>query len=324
MDACKCCGAPTRPFGQVDAARCCEDRGGAPVFAATGRLITYRRCVACGFVGTGDFDHLSDAELAAEIYNADYIRADPAFADSRPAYFARVVADWLPDVGRVGEALDYGGGQGAFAAAMQERGHRFANWDPHFHAAPRPTGRFGLVTAFEVVEHSRDPVGTFRDAAACLQPDGVLVFTTLLVPPEAGPEWWYVAPRNGHVSLHTAASLRACAARCGLRLLSVSEGLHLFLPPHLSPLARHMVHAKAAEALYNASLRGPAELWHTAREVARAGRLRDAANPRHAARALLRGNAEGTPRPDWRGLIARHAAGARRVPARQAAPAARQ
>jgi hypothetical protein len=78
LHACKCCGAATAPFGRVEAARSCEDRHAAPVFAPGGRQNAYRRCLAHGFVATGDFDALSDADMANTIHNADYIRAQEA------------------------------------------------------------------------------------------------------------------------------------------------------------------------------------------------------------------------------------------------------
>jgi 2-polyprenyl-6-hydroxyphenyl methylase/3-demethylubiquinone-9 3-methyltransferase len=287
-EACKCCGGATRPFAEIDAARSCEDRHGVPVFAASGRPIAYRRCVVCGFVATRDFDSLSEAEMGAVIYDADYIRADPDFTATRPRYYAALFMNWLRPVFPTPAALDFGGGAGVFAAAMAKAGFRFGSWDPYFDTSPRPAATYDLVTAFEVMEHSRDPLRTVREATGFLQPGGVLAFSTQLLPAGADAGWWYLAPRNGHVSIHTPGSLRHCAAACGFDLMSVSNGLHLFLPRPLSSLARQMMRHQVRAALYDASLRGPSELWHVARQAARAGALRPALDPRHLARALLR------------------------------------
>src|SRR6266705_3356278 len=58
-----------------------------------------------------------------------------------------------------------------------------------------PGRRWALVTAFDVVEHLRDPVGFVRRAAGWLEPDGLLALT---LPDAASPtarlmgrHWFY-------------------------------------------------------------------------------------------------------------------------------------
>lgn len=287
MIRCKCCGAETAILGAVDANRSCEDRPGEPVFPPSGRMVVYRRCGRCGFVFTADFDAWTDREMAEAIYNADYVRADPDFAEARPRFFATHLAAALAPLRDQIEALDYGGGQGLMARLLREQEFRFDSYDPYFGAEPLRPGRYDLVTAIEVVEHSRDPLGTFRQAVSALRPGGVLLFSTMLCPPDVTPGWSYIAPRNGHVSLHTRASLRACAAACGMRALSVSEGFHFFLSRKDSVLARHLVRHAAKGGLYTASLRGLGEFARVAMAVIQAGDRLQPLRPRHWVRALL-------------------------------------
>lgn len=288
MTPCKCCGDIAVPIGSVDAARSCEDRRGPPPFAETGQAVPYLACRSCGFLFTNAFDGLDDAELGRVIYNDEYVLADPDFREARPRYMARTLGKLMAPVRNSVRMLDYGGGGGLMARLLQEDGFTVETYDPYFQAAAFRKGAYDVVTAIEVVEHSRDPLGTFRDIASALSTSGAILFTTELRPPGAGLEWPYVAPRNGHVSLHTRASLLACARACNMVAHSVSQHFHLFLPLDQGRIADHLVSATAGEALYAASLAGPRAWLGTAWRVARAGSYGAALNPRHAARALLR------------------------------------
>lgn len=294
---CKCCGAASRPLGAVDAARSCEDRRAGPVFAPAGHAIRYHRCDACGFVFTVDFDAMSAEELGEAIYNADYVRADPDFEEARPAYFAAALGATLALLRADLRALDFGGGRGLFARMMRERGFRYDSHDPYFDSAARPAATYDLVTAMEVVEHSRDPHATFAAATEALAPGGVLFFTTALWPPDAGLDWWYLAPRNGHVSLHTRGSLHACADRLGMRHLALTEGEHLFLPRTPGPVGRRILRLLAPSAIYTASVRGLGELARVAALAARAGAISAALHPRAWARALRQSGQAGRSHP---------------------------
>jgi len=41
--------------------------------------------------------------------------------------------------------------------------------------------------------------------------------------------WWYAAPRNGHISLYSRKSLEVLAAKFGLTYVSFSMGTHLLV-----------------------------------------------------------------------------------------------
>ncbi len=90
-------------------------------------------------------------------------------------------------------------------------------------------GSFPLVTAFEVFEHTPGPLVTAAQALSMLQPGGRLLFSTLLMDglPRQSTDHWYIAPRNGHISLHTAASLQKLFARLAWSVRSLNPNLHL-------------------------------------------------------------------------------------------------
>lgn len=226
--ACKCCGARADWFGAVDFSKSCEDHRGK-VMPDSGRAVDYFRCAACGFLFSPLIDGWSADRVAAEIYNADYVRVDPDFTGARPRNNADLLTlAFEPERARLG-MLDYGGGEGLMARVLRERGFDAHSFDPFHDHDPRPQRRFDLVTAFEVIEHSPDPHATFADVRALTADDGAFLFTTLLQPADMGSVglgWWYAAPRNGHVSLHTRESLRLAASRVGWTLESFDDILH--------------------------------------------------------------------------------------------------
>jgi 2-polyprenyl-6-hydroxyphenyl methylase/3-demethylubiquinone-9 3-methyltransferase len=66
--------------------------------------------------------------------------------------------------------------------------------------------------------------------AKFLKQGGAILFSTLVQPAEfekVGLNWWYAAPRNGHLSLHSAESLKRVFEPFGLAVDSFNEGFHL-------------------------------------------------------------------------------------------------
>ena len=234
QEPCKVCGTASPLFGVCDFMKNCEQRRdpalGRPL---AGVPIYYHRCPACGFLFTAAFDGLDDAEVGALIYNDDYVRFDPDFVEARPSEMARGVR------GLVGDALlrqlgilDYGGGSGRLRDLLRASGgSRVDSYDPYFQDS-EPQARFDLILCFEVLEHACRPRRLVADLRRWLNPSGMVIFSTLLQPPDIaqqGIDWWYVAPRNGHVSVFTGKSLRDLFAAEGLDVLHGDNGLHIAL-----------------------------------------------------------------------------------------------
>jgi 2-polyprenyl-3-methyl-5-hydroxy-6-metoxy-1,4-benzoquinol methylase len=85
------------------------------------------------------------------------------------------------------------------------------------------------VTAFEVLEHSPTPIATMKQALSMLEYKGRLLFSTLLMDqvPRYATDHWYIAPRNGHISLHTRLSLGNMFSQLGWQVRSFDENLYL-------------------------------------------------------------------------------------------------
>jgi len=143
--------------------------------------------------------------------------------------------------------LDYGGGNGTLMTGLRQAGFATVEtYDPFNQAfAARPRRTFDLVTCFETLEHSADPLALLRDIVSLLNDDGLVVFSTLVQPRnihELKTSWWYVGPRNGHVSLFSTHALCFAWESVGLKLRSVNENLHLAFRS-VPPFARHLFQA---------------------------------------------------------------------------------
>jgi hypothetical protein len=226
---CKICGNASPLFGVVDFHKSCIEAQGKRLHLS-GRPIYYRRCSACGVLFTGEFDDWSVEAFRKHVYNNDYAVVDPDYGAVRPASNAKVIEQAFHASREKLSILDYGGGNGALARQLEEQGFRAMTYDPFSEFSARPAGRFNLITCFEVMEHSPFPEKTVSDMSQLLADPGLILFTTLTQPAnfdELGLQWWYVGPRNGHVSVYSRQSLAILFEKAGLQLVSFSELVHV-------------------------------------------------------------------------------------------------
>ncbi len=224
---CKVCNNPADLYGVVDFSKNCEEQRGL-YLPLSGVPVYYHRCKSCGLIFTAVFDHWPMAYFAERIYNDGYAQVDPDYLERRPQANQALVADFVQR-GQALQVLDYGGGNGRLAALLRERGITASSWDPMIDPGSPPQAGFDVVTSFEVFEHTPTPVATCAQALSCLRPSGVLLFTTLTVDklPPGAAHFWYIAPRNGHITIHTRQSLAALFGRFGYRMHHFTDVLHL-------------------------------------------------------------------------------------------------
>jgi SAM-dependent methyltransferase len=228
--SCKICDGRAELYGVVDFHRPCHIPNGfrPPLL---GIPVYYRRCGACGFLFTDAFDDWSEDQFKTHIYNDDYLAFDPDYLVARPRNNAQMVAQHWDRQKSGMRVLDFGGGNDVLCTALRASGFAVAiTYDPMVpeHAA-RPEGKFDLITCFETLEHLPDPIAGIERMIECAAEPGVILYSTLVQPADfdnQGLGWWYVGPRNGHISMFTRPSLAAMWARHGYKNVSLSDNIH--------------------------------------------------------------------------------------------------
>lgn len=228
---CKCCQGSAELFGVCDFNKNCEERNGL-LLKPSGIPVYYYRCSNCGFVFTELMDIAAEEDFTSLIYNDDYIKVDPDYAKLRPENMADLVANTFKGHESSISILDFGGGSGRLTENLKARGFADVDiYDPFTPAyATRPTKTYNLILCFEVFEHVTDPLGLVKDIRACLDPRrGFVLFSTATQPDNIQTirtAWWYISPRNGHLSIHSQASLRLILENNGLNLASANACMH--------------------------------------------------------------------------------------------------
>jgi hypothetical protein len=274
---CKVCGAQTRFFDTIDFNKHCSFED-PYLFGAAGICVPYYRCDGCRFLFTDFFADWSAGDFSRFVYNADYIKVDSEYAEVRPVRLVQSIAPLLRGCESV-RILDYGSGTGGFAREMRNAGFtRIEDYDPFSHPE-RPQGQFEVITCFEVLEHTPDPIQAVRDMKSFLAPGGCIVFTQTLQPPDIMTQrggWWYLAPRNGHICTFAAETLAGMADATGL-VFHLGNDPYAFAVPNPSPAVAPVVSAIGAPIAYIRLLAPPAhegaEGWHAPEELP-AGRSR--------------------------------------------------
>ena len=229
---CPVCSGSATPYDVVDFNKSCVEERGV-YLTPSGVPIYYFLCPACGFLFAPEFSAWTPDDFARHIYNADYHRVDPDFDGTRSQINAQGLLKLFPQAAALSH-LDYGGGEGHLSLMLQAAGWNSQSYDPYAgRGVTLPEdARFDLITSFEVFEHVPAPRPLLDSLAAHLTDPGLLIFSTL---PSDGHlqrprriDWWYISPRNGHISIYAAQTLRHLAREYGFRYASPLPGLHFF------------------------------------------------------------------------------------------------
>lgn len=262
---CKICGNRALPFDTVDFNKCCSKED-IYLFGFSGIRVDYYQCKICGAIFTDYFDAWTTADFARHVYNDDYIQVDREYESIRPTHFANDMAKRWGNC-RDARILDYGSGAGVFAAEMRRLGFlHIESYDP-FSSPERPSGTFDIITCCEVIEHTPSPLATMRDMAGYLKDDGCIIVTQTLQPSDIDyvrANWWYVAPRNGHICTYNANTMAVLAQSSGF-VFHYGKGPYGFSRKHHSPFAARAL-ADVGRPHYFVALTAPGEVvaenWH--------------------------------------------------------------
>jgi SAM-dependent methyltransferase len=213
--------------------------------AAGAATVGYWLCSDCGFCFAPEMARWSREEMQSRVYNDDYAHHDPDI-ELRPTENAKLLERLFGrDKGAI-RHLDYGGGSGLLSRLLREAGWDSTSYDPFFDrgAELRGLGKFDLVTAFEVVAHLPNVNRLMDEIYGLLADQALVLFSTVVSDGHIAPglpiDWWYAAPRNGHMSLHSRLSLTMLGAKRGFRFSSLSEVAHVFCRTVPSWAARYV------------------------------------------------------------------------------------
>ncbi len=241
--ACKVCGGGCIGFDSVDFNKYCSTEEFYK-FGKANVAVSYYRCLDCGLIFTDFFDAWTSDDFGRFVYNSDYPKVDEEYRDIRPGYVAADMASRFRGCEQA-RILDYGSGAGVFVDRMREQGfQRIEPYDP-FASPERPSGRFDIITCFEVIEHSTDPAGTIADMLSLLEQDGCIIFSQTLQPDDIlarRGSWWYLAPRNGHASTYNEETLCVLACRHGMTFYG-QEHVYAFAPDEPGEYAKTVLPA---------------------------------------------------------------------------------
>jgi SAM-dependent methyltransferase len=224
---CKICGSPSPIFDIVDFNKHCSSD---PYEYGVAQVpVNYYRCAHCQLIFTDFIDDWTVDEISRFIYNDDYVKVDPEYLGARPHRTAVHLSNVLRGCERL-RILDYGSGAGVFASDMAAFGYdKITCYDPFSHPE-KPNGTFDLITCFEVIEHSPQPMETLREMTGMLSDDGAILIGQTTQPADIDQlrgAWWYIAPRNGHVSTFSTFTFFEMARREGLSFRP-GAGLYAF------------------------------------------------------------------------------------------------
>jgi 2-polyprenyl-6-hydroxyphenyl methylase/3-demethylubiquinone-9 3-methyltransferase len=231
---CPICAGAGGYFGALDFAISGNDAFiGARTYPDTGIMVQYFRCGACGLIFTPSFNSFTAEDFKAFIYNDTYLAADPPFVEERPERDSQMIDVLLGNFRNSLRMLDYGGGTGLLARKLRAKGFTdVKSYDPFYQpdTVADSVAPADIVFSFEVVEHIPDQLAMLDDIMPRMKPDGVFIFSTQLQPADIvsqGINWWYIMPRNGHISLHSSASLACLFRKKGLMWRTLTQDLHM-------------------------------------------------------------------------------------------------
>lgn len=231
---CKICEGRSICFDVLDAATSCKTQSESNILS--GIPVYYYKCLDCNFIFTDLFDGFSNDQWKSHIYNEEYyIDIDPDYNRKRPHGNMLAVDGLLNGNYNNWRGLDYGGGNGLTADFLRKIGYEYYCFDPFGVKEIKSDhiGSYNFCSVFEVAEHSPDPKQILSEILQLCSPNrlAILVGTHVHdrhVGPQRLTDWWYAAPRNGHISLYSQKSLSILAQKFSLGLFSISENSHLF------------------------------------------------------------------------------------------------
>ena len=207
-----------------------QDGQDSPSKALDQTSVEYWRCGTCGHVFAPWLIAQTPEWLSQYIYNAEYPHYDADYLDEvagRVKNQEKALVYGYHFARKAIRHLDYGSGEGRLSKKLQSVGFASESYDP-FSNPVRPSGKFNLITAFEVIEHAPDPHRFLASLQPFMDEPCLIRIGTTPNDGEDIRDWWYANPRVGHLNLFSVRSMARLARTHNLSL-SVVNGSDFFL-----------------------------------------------------------------------------------------------
>jgi len=203
---------------------------GRRLYKDYGQAVSYHLCEDCGFVFSSAFDGWGKKEFITHVYNEDYGIGDPPFLEDRPKRNAAMVAALFWREKDTVKVLDFGGGSGVFSSQLTQSGFRADSLDLYYESEVDRDTDYDLITSFEVIEHvPHEDQYTWllqlKNHLKISKNSVALIGTELMDGNDFS--WWYISPRNGHISIHSKRSFSILCQRAGFDLHSINQSIHM-------------------------------------------------------------------------------------------------
>lgn len=198
----------------------------------SGFKICYKICPVCNYLVAVDLCNWEKKQFEDHIYNKDYIVFDPDYVEKRPHQNHKLLSTLIKSEISSIRHLDYGGGNGLLSSLMKRSGWDSESYEPFSTASKFPHRKFNVITAFEVLEHVPNPNVLMQNIIRLMEDSAIFIFSTLLsdgnIKLNEPLNWWYAAPRNGHISLFSKRSLEILSNKYYLDYTCLNNSLHVF------------------------------------------------------------------------------------------------
>jgi hypothetical protein len=216
--------------------------------------VQYWECKTCDFVFT-DKPYWLDEAYQESIVCTD---TGSVYRAIRMRYFVASLLTFV--VGKKKKYLDFGGGYGIFVRMMRDLGFDFI-WQDKYTPNILAKGfeynqkdNIALITAFEVMEHTPDPMGAIEEL---LSISDQIFFSTLLI---ANPTpqnthkqaiWWYYGFEHGqHICFYRNKTFQFIAQKYNLNYYSDGKELHLFTKKKVNWISRKLIFNRLLTMLF--------------------------------------------------------------------------
>lgn len=209
--------------------------------------VAYYQCKNCGFIQTEEPYWLDEA------YSDAIAVADTGLVQRNISIAAKLSALIYFEFDPKCAYVDVAGGYGLLARLMRDAGFDFY-WSDKFSQnllargfeAEKAETPFYALTAFEVLEHVRDPLAFINEIMGRFRSRKLIFTTQLYQGPPPPLDWWYYAFNTGqHIAFYQPKTLMLIAERLSLKFYS-AHGIHMFTDQPVNKLRFHLLTSRLA------------------------------------------------------------------------------